>query len=228
MRHAYSQAKVTRIYNRVAKHYDALHGFLTAHSDQRGRRMVVAKTVRAGDCVLDTGSGTGSTALLAAQRVGPDGEVVLLDASEGMLKQAREKAEHAGLLDRMRFEIGDMEKLPFADRTFDAVLSTYSVCPLGNPSHGALEAYRVLKDGGRAGFAHSVEPNHPIVKRLADWIESIAWLMPLISMGCRAVEVLPALEKAGAHLLARKRIGVPLWPFQVFVVSKPGPGDTAA
>jgi len=226
MRKAYAQDRVTRLYNALAKHYDALHGFLTAHSDERGRRMVVGKTVRTGQHVLDTGAGTGSTALLAARRAGPKGKVVLLDASEGMLKEAREKAEQVGLADRMRFEIGDMQSLPFADNTFDCVLSTYSVCPLGDPSRGALEAYRVLRPGGRAGFAHSIEPRNRIVRYLADKIESIAWLVPFISMGCRAVDVLPALKNAGAQLRARKRIGVPLWPFQVFVVEKPLPEES--
>jgi hypothetical protein len=40
-------------------------------------------------------------------------------------------------------------------------------------------------------------------------------------MGCRSVDVLPALEKKGGRVLLSKDIGVPVWPFLVFVVEKP-------
>ena len=92
MRNALPQEQLKSVYNQVARRYDFQHGFLTARSDERGRRMVVMKTVRQGDLVLDAGTGTGSTALLAAQKVGPQGKVTLFDMSDGMLAVARKKA----------------------------------------------------------------------------------------------------------------------------------------
>ena len=80
--------------------------------------------------------------------------------------------------------------------------------------------YRVVKPGGKVGIAHSVEPRNPVVKWLADATESIAWKFPGLSMGCRSVSVLPALEQAGAKISFKRNIGVPLWPFLVFVVEK--------
>jgi SAM-dependent methyltransferase len=111
--------------------------------------------------------------------------------------------------------------LPFADNSFDVVLSTYSLCPLYDPEKGALELYRVTKPGGKVGAAHSSEPHNPILKFFADRVEDIAWRLPWLSMGCRSVMVLPALEKAGGRVIFSKQIGVPLWPFRVFVVEKP-------
>ncbi|MFQ5631581.1 MAG: class I SAM-dependent methyltransferase, partial [bacterium] len=105
--------------------------------------------------------------------------------------------------------------------SFDVVLSTYSLCPLSDPSKGALELYRVAKPGGKIGIAHSTEPAHPFVKRIADFVEGIAWRIPALSMGCRAIHILPALERAGGRVIFKKNIGVPLWPFMVFVVEKP-------
>ncbi len=61
MRTALSPQRVKQIYNRAARRYDRQHRFLTAHSDQRGRELVVAETVALGDAVLDCGAGTGST-----------------------------------------------------------------------------------------------------------------------------------------------------------------------
>jgi len=56
---------------------------------------------------------------------------------------------------------------------------------------------------------------------LADWVENIAWHFPWLSMGCRSVEVLPALQTAGGKILMEKHIGFFLWPFLVFVIEKP-------
>ena len=138
-----------------------------------------------------------------------------------MLAEARRKAEAAGVADRMRFDVGDMLALPYRDGEFDAVLSTYSVCPLFDPVQGALELYRVLRPGGRLGVAHSTTPKSTLLRWLADRVENVAWHFPGLSMGCRAVSVLPALRDRGARLLFERRLGVPLYPFLVFVVEKP-------
>jgi len=214
--------KLRSVYDRIAAQYDIEHALITARADQRGRRLLVENAVREGDTVLDCGSGTGTTALMAARKVGPKGKVTLFDLSEGMLAVAQEKAARQGLTDRLTFQSGDMVHLPFADDRFDVVLSTYSLCPLYDPKMGALELYRVTKPGGRIGVAHSTTPRNPIVRWLADKVEDVAWRFPWLSMGCRAVNVLPALQDAGARLVFQKHIGVPLWPFLVFVVEKPG------
>lgn len=221
VRAALSLEKLRGIYDSIAAQYDVEHGLITARTDQRGRRLLVETAVKEGDTVLDCGSGTGTTALMAARKVGPKGKVALFDLSEGMLAVAQEKAARQGLTDRLTFQTGDMVHLPFANDSFDVVLSTYSLCPLYVPEKGALELYRVTRPGGRIGVAHSTTPRNPIVKWLADKVEDVAWRFPWLSMGCRAVTVLPALQAAGARLVFLKHTGVPLWPFLVFVVEKP-------
>ena len=222
MRKGLGIAPLKFICSRIAGRYDLQHGLLTAKSDQRGRRMVVEKTVRAGDDVLDAGAGTGSAGLLAARKTGAGGSVTLFDLSDEMLGQARTKAAMDDVETRLVFETGDMCQLPFADDSFDAVISTYSLCPLYDPDQGALEMYRVVKPGGRIGIAHSAVPAKPLVRWLADGVEEIAWKIPSLSMGCRAVDVAPVLKKAGGHVILDMMIGVPLWPFRVLVVEKSG------
>ncbi len=221
IRTAMAPERLKRVYSAVSGHYDFQHGALTLGADERGRRLVVAQAVRPGDAVLDAGAGTGSTALLAAQAVGPSGHVTLFDFAGGMLEEAQKRAQARGLEGRMAFRTGDMLTLPFADASFDCVLSTYSICPLFDPEQGALELYRVLRPGGRLGVAHSVSPQGKVMHWLAERLEDVIWHFPSISMGCRAVSVLPALERAGARLLFRRRLGVPLYPFVAFVVEKP-------
>jgi len=221
MRKALDLDRLQAVYDRTAPRYDWQHALVTLRSDERGRRMLIERAVHEGDRVLDAGAGTGLSALRAARKVGPSGRVVLFDLSEGMLSQAEHKAEAAGLRDRTEFHTGDMTQLPFDDNSFDAILSTYSLCPLYDPAQGALEMYRVVKPGGRIGIAHSTEPQNSIVRWLADRFENVVWHFPWLSLGCRAVSVLPALRDAGGRVLFEKHLGVPLWPFIVFVVEKP-------
>ena len=223
MRKGLSKETLRGIYGRIAKRYDFQHGLITAKADQRGRKILVNNTVQEGDRVLDCGAGTGTTGILAARRAGPQGTVTMFDLSEAMLAVARGKVAQLHVPAKVRFQTGDMVHLPFADNSFDVVLSTYSLCPLYDPEKGALELYRVTKPGGKVGAAHSSEPHNPLLKFFADRVEDIAWRLPWLSMGCRSVTVLPALEKAGGRVIFSKQIGVPLWPFRVFVVEKPTP-----
>jgi len=212
---------VRRIYDAAANRYELQHALITLNSDDRGRRMVVERGVHQGDRVLDAGGGTGLTGRLAALKAGPQGQVTVFDLSAGMLEEARAKAELAGLAGRMAFTVGDMLALPYPDASFDAVLSTYSLCPLYDPAQGALELYRVLKPGKLLAAAHSTVPPAGAVRRIADAFESVVSRLHWLSLACRPVEVLPALLEAGAELVSSERIGVPLWPFFVFVVRKP-------
>jgi ubiquinone/menaquinone biosynthesis C-methylase UbiE len=221
MREALSIEKLRNIYRQVAKRYDLQHAIITARADQRGRRILLSKTVREGDKVLDCGAGTGTTGIMAAEKAGPHGKVTFFDLSEDMLAVAREKAARLGFLEHVIFQSGDMVHLPFDDDSFDVVLSTYSLCPLYNPEKGALELYRVTKRGGKIGVAHTTEPRNPVLSKLANKIEDIVWPFPWISLGCRSISVLPGLEKAGGRIIFEKQIGVPLWPFLVFVIEKP-------
>ena len=221
MREALDKEKLKAVYNRVAKRYDFQHSFFTAKSDQRGRELLVDKAVTSSCKILDCGAGTGSTGLLAAQKTGESGKVLFFDMCEGMLAVAKEKVIQSQMQDRVEFQIGDLLDLPFKDNSFDVVLSTYSMCPVYDPVKGAMELYRVTKPGGRIGVAHSTDPDAPFVKWLADQVEDIVWHIPLISLGCRPVTVLPALEKFGCRIIFKKYIGIPLWPFLVFVVEKP-------
>lgn len=221
MRPALDPTFLRTVYDRAAHRYDRYHALATARSDQRGRQLLVGRCVKKGDRVLDAGGGTGLSTILAARAAGPTGSVVVIDLSRGMLQRAIERIAEAGLQDRVSFELGDILRLPFPDGHYDVVLSTYSVCPLTNPSGGVEEMYRVLKPGGLLGVAHSSEPDNAMSRWLADRVEEVVWNWPHLSLGCRSVSVLPHLLDLGGKIVFERRIGVPLWPFHVFVLKKP-------
>lgn len=220
MREALDTETLKSVYGRIAKRYDFQHGLITFRSDQRGRKILVENSVGDGDEVLDCGAGTGTTGIMAAKKAGRKGKVTFFDLSEDMLSVARKKVIENGLQESAAFQTGDMVHLPFDDDSFDVVLSTYSLCPLYDPVKGALELYRVTKPGGKLGIGHSTDPKGRVARRLADRMEDIAWRFPWLSMGCRSVSVLPALENVGGKVILSRHIGAPLWPFLVFIVAK--------
>lgn len=134
---------------------------------------------------------------------------------------AKKRIEQVGVGAQVEFKTGDMTDLPFENDSFDTVLFTYSMCPLYDPAKGARELYRVTKPGGRIGVAHSTDPENPVVTWMADKVESLVWHIPSISLGCRSVSVLPVLKDAGCRIIFKKHLGIPLWPFLVFVVERP-------
>jgi arsenite methyltransferase len=105
-----------------------------------------------GEQVVDLGSGAGFDALLAAQMVGPDGQVIGIDMTAAMLSKARANAQ---LLDQANIEFreGLLEALPVADSSVDVVISNgvINLCP--DKTVVLSETFRVLKPGGRLQIA---------------------------------------------------------------------------
>jgi SAM-dependent methyltransferase len=99
--------------------------------------------------VLEVGSGPGRLAVRLAQEA-PGVAVTGVDLSVAMVERAARRTEGAGLGERVRFEVGDVGTLPFADQEFDGVVSTLSLHHWPDPSRGLAEIHRVLKPGGEA------------------------------------------------------------------------------
>ena len=214
------QDEVKWIYDHAASRYDWQHAILTAGSDNRGRRWLINKTVGPGIHILDAGSGTGSTGIAAGRIAGKNGSVTFYDLSTGMLEVAKEKARKSDITCPFFFETGDLHQLPFDDEHFNTVLSTYSLDPLSDPLIAFGELYRVTKPGGLIGVAHETAPKSPVLNGISKGIEHAIWYLPKLSLACRPIEIISHLNEFKGHLLDQNRIGVPLWPFQLFVFRK--------
>lgn len=124
--------------------YDRIADGLTISTDQTLR---VAR-IRSGERVLDLATGTGITAIAARER----GAVVTgVDLTPELLAVARSKAKEAGFGD-IDFREGDAEALPFADATFDVVISTCGHMFAPDQQQVAAELARVTRPGGRVVF----------------------------------------------------------------------------
>lgn len=128
------------------------------------KRMMQRVDLRPGWSVLDAGTGTGLVALLGAPRVGKDGKIIGVDASEGMLAIARQKAERFGF-SQCEFRTGDLNALDFPDGTFSACLSQFALHHT-NLERSLAELARVLAPGGTLviqDWAGETSPFHQAV-----------------------------------------------------------------
>ena len=104
--------------------------------------------LRAGETVLDLGSGGGIDVLLSAQRVGPTGMAYGLDMTDEMLALARHNQRDAGI-ENAEFLRGTIEAIPLADASVDVIISNCVINLSGDKRRVFREAARVLRPGGR-------------------------------------------------------------------------------
>ena len=114
-----------------------------------GESLCEAVDLRSTDKVLDVAAGNGNASLAAARRFA---DVTSTDYVPELLAQGLRRAEADGL--PMVTQVADAENLPFADGTFDVVLSTFGVMFAPNHERAAAEMVRVARPGGRIGLAN--------------------------------------------------------------------------
>src|SRR5215467_14259757 len=104
--------------------------------------------LKAGETVLDLGSGGGIDVLLSAKRVGPTGKAYGLDMTDEMLSLAGENQRKSGLTN-VEFLKGEIEQIPLPGESVDVVISNCVINLSADKGRVLREAFRVLKPGGR-------------------------------------------------------------------------------
>jgi SAM-dependent methyltransferase len=148
--------------------------------------------LKAGETVLDLGSGAGIDVLLSAKRVGPTGFVYGIDMTDEMLALARKHQAETGATN-VGFRKGTIEDIPLGDASVDVVISNCVINLSPDKSAVFAEMHRVLRKGGRIGISDVVADDD---LSPADRIERGSWV------GCIAgalsfAEYRDGLERVG-------------------------------
>ncbi|HNK20176.1 MAG TPA: arsenite methyltransferase, partial [Piscinibacter sp.] len=148
--------------------------------------------LKAGETVLDLGSGGGIDVLLSAKRVGPTGTAYGLDMTEQMLALAQENKRKSGLAN-VHFLKGEIEHIPLPSDSVDVIISNCVINLSADKDRVLREAFRVLKPGGRFAVSDVVvrgEMPEAIRRNMDLWIGCVAGAL-------RDADYLAKLQAAG-------------------------------
>jgi demethylmenaquinone methyltransferase/2-methoxy-6-polyprenyl-1,4-benzoquinol methylase len=139
--------QVAEMFNNIAPKYDFLNQLLSLGVHKGWRKKAVGLLLdKKPKTILDIATGTGDFAIEAI-KLNPE-KIVGVDISEGMLKLGIEKVNKLNLQHKIELKLGDSEKLPFSDNSFDAITVGFGVRNFENLEKGIADIYRVLNSGG--------------------------------------------------------------------------------
>jgi ubiquinone/menaquinone biosynthesis C-methylase UbiE len=132
----------------------------------QGRKSILSRIKE--EKVLEIGFGTAINLKFYPENVK---HIIAIDANEGMLKQAKKKIDESKIKVEMIHQ--SSESLPFDDNSFDAVVSTYTLCSIKNVDVALKEIYRVLKPNGRYYFLEHGLADKPFTQKLQHLLNPI-------------------------------------------------------
>src|SRR5690554_4091267 len=161
--------KVAEVFHSVASRYDLMNDVLSGGMHRLWKRQTIELSgVRRGNQVLDIAGGTGDLTRKFSSLVGPEGEVVLADINDSMLKVGRDRLLDKGVSSNVSFVQADAEALPFPDNHFDVVTIAFGLRNVTHKDAAIRSMLRVLKPGGRLLVLEFSKPTNPLFGKVYD------------------------------------------------------------
>jgi demethylmenaquinone methyltransferase/2-methoxy-6-polyprenyl-1,4-benzoquinol methylase len=158
---------VKELFNKISPNYDRLNTIMSLGLHLYWRRHAVAQAgLEPGATALDVCCGTGSITGELIKKIRPNGQVIGLDLTPGMLKIAGRKLENSRFTGMFRLVQGDARVLPFPDNVFDSAVIGYGLRNVPDPLTVLKEMYRVVKPGRKIVALEMTLPRYPIFKKM--------------------------------------------------------------
>jgi demethylmenaquinone methyltransferase/2-methoxy-6-polyprenyl-1,4-benzoquinol methylase len=160
---------VAGVFHSVAARYDLMNDLMSGGVHRVWKRFTIeVSAVRPGNRVLDIAGGTGDLAMKFADLVGDEGEVVLADINDSMLRVGRDKLINRGYTANVEYVQADAEALPFPDDHFDVVSIAFGLRNVTHKEQALASMLRVLKPGGRLLVLEFSKPENDLLGRAYD------------------------------------------------------------
>ncbi len=141
---------MAEVFHSVAAKYDLMNDLMSFGVHRIWKRFTVdCSGVRRGQRVLDLAGGTGDLTAKFSRLVGEQGEVILADINESMLRMGREKLRDKGIVGNVSYVQANAEALPFPDNYFDCITISFGLRNVTEKEKALRSMFRVLKPGGR-------------------------------------------------------------------------------
>lgn len=181
------QGLVNEVFSAVAERYDLMNDLMSGGLHRLWKDDLIAwlnpPKGPAPFALIDVAGGTADVALRCLSTAGSGSTAVVCDISPEMLAVGVRKVREAGLADRVALAVGNAETLPFPDKSFDAYTIAFGIRNVTHIDRALVEAYRVLKPGGRFLCLEFSEVQVPMLDRIYDF---------------HSFEVIPRLGKLAA------------------------------
>lgn len=160
--------RVQGVFTNVASKYDIMNDVMSVGIHRVWKdAMMDWLAPRAGQRLLDVAGGTGDISFKFLGRAG-SGHATVLDITESMLVEGRQRAEANDMATQLDWAVGDAMALPLKDNTFDVYTISFGIRNVTRPQEALNEAYRVLKPGGRLMVLEFSQLPNPMMQKAYD------------------------------------------------------------
>ena len=160
---------VRGVFDSVANRYDLMNDLMSAGIHRLWKRFTIElSAVRPGQTVLDIAGGTGDLAAKFSRLVGDNGQVLLADINDSMLKVGRDRLLDSGAVGNLHMVQCDAQMLPFPDASIDCITIAFGLRNVTDKDMALRSMERILKPGGRLLVLEFSKPVSPIFEKIYD------------------------------------------------------------